>query len=81
MSLSGQQKITASLLILYWLALFIATHIPVPQAVQEAGVSDKGLHLLANLILVFLFWFTVSDGKKANWRKPAPWCVLVITVA
>ncbi|UCE49224.1 MAG: VanZ family protein [Phycisphaerales bacterium] len=81
MSLSGQQKITASLLIPYWTALFVATHIPVPQVVQEADVSDKGLHILANLILVFLFWFTVSDGKKANWRKAAPWCVLVITLA
>lgn len=81
MSLSGQQKITAILLVLYWTALFVATHIPVPQVVQEADVSDKGLHLLANMILVFLFWFTVSDGRRANWRQAAPWCVLGIMLA
>ena len=81
MSLSNQQKITAGLLILYWTALFVATHIPVPNVVREADVSDKGLHLLANLILVYLFWFTVSDGRKANWRRAAPWCVLAITLA
>lgn len=80
MSLSGQQKITAGLLILYWSALFIATHITIPQVVREAGVSDKSLHFLANLILVFLFWFTVSDGRKPNWRKAGPWCVLAIMI-
>jgi VanZ family protein len=80
MSLSNQQKITAGLLILYWTALFVATHIPVPNVVREADVSDKGLHLLANLILIFLFWFTVSDGKKAHWRKAAPWFVLTIMI-
>ncbi len=81
MSLSGQQKITASLLILYWSALFVATHIPIPASVRQADVSDKGLHLLANLILIFLFWFTVSDGRKADWRKAGPWLVLAITLA
>ena len=81
MSLSNQQKITAGLLILYWTALFVATHIPVPNVVREADVSDKGLHLLANLILIFLFWFTVSDGRKVSWRKAAPWCVLCIALA
>ena len=49
--------------------------------VREADVSDKSLHFLAYLILVFLLWFTVSDGKKVNWRKAAPWWVLCIMVA
>lgn len=80
MNLSGQQKITTGLLIVYWLALFTATHIPIPQVVQEAGVSDKGLHLLANLILIYLFWFTVSDGRKVNWRTMKPWCVLAVMI-
>jgi VanZ family protein len=80
MRLSGHQKITAGLLILYWLALFTSTHIPIPQVVQEADVSDKGLHLLANLILIFLFWFTISDGRKVQWRKIGPWCALAVMI-
>ena len=81
MSLSLQRKITAALLILYWPAFFFAAHTPVPEVVREAGVSDKGLHLLAYLILTFLLWFTVSDGGKVNWRRAAPWCVLLVTIA
>jgi VanZ family protein len=68
------------MLILYWPAFFFAAHTPVPQVVRQADVSDKGLHLLAYLILVFLLWFTVSDGGKVNWRRAAPWCVFFIAV-
>jgi VanZ family protein len=80
-TLSHQQKITAALLAIYWPVLFIFAHIPVPRAVQEAEVSDKSLHFMAYLILVFLLWFTVSDGKKINWRKASPWWVFLIMVA
>ncbi|MEA3225750.1 MAG: VanZ family protein [Planctomycetota bacterium] len=77
MTLSRRQKITALLLAIYWPALFIFAHISVPRVVREADVSDKSLHFIAFLILVFLLWFTVSDGRKVNWRIAAPWCVLL----
>ena len=66
---------------IYWPALFIFAHIPVPKVVQESDISDKSLHFLAYLILVFLLWFSVSDGKKVNWRKASPWWVFLIMVA
>lgn len=81
MVLSHQQKITAVLLAIYWPALFISAHIPVPRVVLESDVSDKGLHFLAYLVLVFLLWFTVSNGKKVNWRRASPWCVFLTMVA
>lgn len=81
MTLSHQQKTTTVLLAIYWPVLFIFAHIPVPRAVQEADVSDKSLHFMAYLILVFLLWFTVSDGKTVNWRKASPWWVFLIMVA
>jgi len=68
-------------LTIYWPALFIFAHIPVPRVVQESDISDKSLHFLAYLILVFLLWFSVSDGKKVNWRKASPWWVFLIMVA
>lgn len=80
-TLSSRQKITAVLLAIYWPVLFVFAHIPIPQVVHEADVSDKSLHFLAYLILVFLLWFTVSDGKKANWRTASPWRVFLIMVA
>jgi VanZ family protein len=81
MTLSHQQKITSVLLAIYWPVLFICAHIAVPKVVREADVSDKSLHFLAYLILVFLLWFTVSDGKKVKWRRALPWWVFLTMVA
>jgi VanZ family protein len=80
MTLSHQQKIAACLLALYWPALFVLAHIPIPRVVQEADVSDKSLHFLAYLILVFLLWSVVSGNQKVNWRRAAPWLVLFVIV-
>jgi hypothetical protein len=49
--------------------------------VREAGVSDKSLHFLAYLILVFLLWFAISGDKKVKWRRAAVWWVLLVMVA
>ena len=81
MALSRQQKITTIVLVFYWPALFVLAHVPIPQLVRRAGVSDKSLHFLAYLILAFLLWFAVSGDKKVCWRRAAPWWVLLIIVA
>ncbi len=80
MTLSHQQKITAYILVLYWPALFVLAHIPIPHVVQEADVSDKSLHFLAYLILTFLIWSTVGGNRKVKWRRAAPWLVLFVIV-
>lgn len=80
MVLSTQQKITKIALYLYWPTLFIAAHIPIPQPIRRAGVSDKSLHFLAYLMLVFLLWFAVSGIRKVNWRRSGPWLVLLALV-
>jgi len=80
MTLSQQQKIAACVLVLYWPALFVLTHIPIPHVVQEADVSDKSLHFLAYLILTFLIWSAVSGDRKVKWRRAAPWLVLFVIV-
>jgi hypothetical protein len=41
-------------------------------------VSDKSLHFLAYLILVFLLWFSVSAEVKVSWRRARVWWVLVV---
>ena len=78
MTLSHQQKIAACVLVLYWPVLFVLTHIPIPDVVQEADVSDKSLHFLAYLNLTFLIWSAVSGDKKVQWRRAAPWLVLFV---
>lgn len=68
-------------LLLYWPAIFIATHIPrIPQWVGQVPVSDKTLHFLAYLFLVFLLWFAINPNRKVSWRKPAAWWILFAVV-
>ncbi len=78
MAVSRRQKVTIILLVFYWLSYFILAHIPFPLLVRRAGVSDKGLHFLAFLILVFLLWFAVSGDKKVNWRRTGVWWVFFV---
>lgn len=70
-----QRKITIVLLILYWPALIVLAHMPIPQSVQNAEVSDKSLHFLAYLILVFLLWFSVTPNEKVKWHKIPVWII------
>lgn len=80
MALSYQRKIALFSLLFYWPALFVFAHIPMPLLVRNAGVSDKGLHFLAYLILFFLLWFAFSGDTKVNWRRGTVWWVLLIVV-
>jgi VanZ family protein len=88
MALSRRQKLTIIALVLYWPVLFILAHIPIPQLVREADVSDKGLHSLAYLILTFLLWSAINPDKKVNWRPRSclrqedagAWWILLVVV-
>ncbi|MHC4648833.1 MAG: VanZ family protein [Planctomycetota bacterium] len=77
MALSLRQKLTVIALLAYWPALFILAHIPIPQVVYSAKVSDKSLHFAAYLILVFLLWFAVRPDQKVSWRKAGVWWTLL----
>jgi len=81
MILIRRQKITIALLVLYWIALVVVTHMPIPKLVYEAQVSDKWLHFLGYINLVFLLWFTVYHDRKVNWRSRWTWLVLLAAAA
>ena len=80
MALFRRQKLIIISLLFYWPALFVLAHIPIPPVVRKAGVSDKCLHFMAYLVLVFLLWCAINPDRKVNWRKAAAWWVLVVTV-
>jgi VanZ family protein len=80
MALSLRRKIVVGVLVLYWPALFILAHIPIPKVVREADVSDKSFHFLSYLVLTFLLWFALRGNKKVNWRKAAVWWLLLLVV-
>lgn len=79
MTLPLRQKLTIISLLLYWPTIFVLAHIPIPQLIYKAQVSDKTLHLITYLILVFLLWFAVSPDRRVNWCKAAVWWVFLIT--
>ncbi len=80
MALSRRHKLTLISLLVYWPGVFILAHMPIPRVVYKAQVSDKWLHFLAYLVLVFLLWFAISPDKKVNWRKATVWWVLMVVV-
>lgn len=77
MALFRQRTISIISLALYWPVLLVFAHIPVPESVRRANVSDKSLHFLAYLVLAFLLWFSVKPDEKVNWRKKTVWLILI----
>lgn len=81
MPLYRRHKVVLAALLLYWPAMFVLTHIPqLPSWVVTAQMSDKSLHFLAYLALVFLWWFAISPYSRVNWRKAAVWWTLAVMV-
>ena len=81
MTLLQRHKITIAITAAYWLVLAVVTHIPMPNWARKTGFSDKTMHYLAYFVLACLLWFAVSPDKKANWRRPRVWLVLLIVIA
>ena len=83
--LSGRQKLAMIPLLLYWPAIFILTHIPLPgELLKDICASDKTFHYIMYLILAFLLWFTINPEKKVNWLKGSVWvamCTVVVYAA
>ena len=84
MALLRQHKIIILSLVFYWPTIFILAHVPVPKLVRTAGVSDKGVHFLAYMILAFLLCSAINPevllDKKVNWRKAAVWWIILVVV-
>jgi VanZ family protein len=76
MILTRRHKFAIAALLLYWPAIFAATHLPIPKLVQRAGINDKMIHFLAYLILTLFIWIAVSPQKKVNWLKWPVWVTL-----
>jgi VanZ family protein len=79
--LTRRQKITIAVLVPYWIVLLIVAHIPIPQIVYRAQVSDKWLHFLAYLDLVFLLWFSISPDRKVSLLSRMAWLILFAAAA
>jgi len=63
---------------IYWPVLFTLTHIPMPPIAGQSGMSDKTMHLLAFMTLMFLAWLTISPYEKVRWNRAKVWMVLAV---
>lgn len=73
-----RKKLSVVAITIYWPLLFIASHIPMPKAVQDANISDKSLHVLAYFLLAFLLWACTHPYQKVRWCQLGPWRVLLV---
>ncbi len=80
MPLLRRHKYSITLLSIYWPAIFILTHIPVPMLARQSGMSDKTMHFLAYMALVFFLWLAISPYQKVNWKKAKAWIILAVIV-
>jgi len=80
MPLKHRRKYVLTVLVVYWPVLFLLTHIPIPQIARRSGMSDKTMHFLAYMALVFLWWLTISPYKKVNWLKAKVYLALALMV-
>jgi len=81
MRMMQRKKVTIVLLALYWPTAFVLSHIPMPQVVRDAHMSDKSLHFLAYMVLTLLLWSVVKPYQKVRWRRAAAWWVFGIVIA
>jgi len=64
------RKSALFVLVCYWVALAIGTHIPhPPHVIFPRGTSDKMLHLVAYAGLAFLLSFNWSLRRPFGWRQ------------
>lgn len=80
MKTTREQKFFITILIFYWLGIFAATHIPIPDWTGKMGVSDKTMHFVAYMMLALLLWFGTSFEKKADWKKLRPWLLSAVVL-
>jgi VanZ family protein len=66
------------LLVCYWIALFVATHVPMPGSMHHVPHGDKLAHFAAYAGLAFLFAFALQ-GKNVSLVGYA--CVLGVVAA
>lgn len=56
-------------LAIYWIALFISTHVPLSEVEGLPEHADKGMHFGAYAGLAFLLGLYLGAGRPMRWRR------------
>lgn len=66
----------------YWIALFLATHLPVPKAIaNEVSAFDKGIHGAAYFVLAGLLVLSNGWPYRLSLRRMAILALITISYA
>jgi VanZ family protein len=76
---SHMRRAAIGVLGMYWLALFVGTHVPISMKGMGQG-GDKILHFLAFTGLAFLMSFGIG-GRRPTWRAFAVVLVVALSYA
>lgn len=63
------RRLLGSLLLVYWVALFVSTHVPLPKQVHMPGQSDKWIHVAAYAVLACLLGLWISATRRLGRRE------------
>lgn len=75
---SHPARLLTALALLFWLALFVATHLPDTPDVVTAGGLDKACHFAAFAALAFLTCWAVSSRRRLT---PAVYLAILALLA
>ena len=66
-------------LVLYWPVIFLFSHMPnVPGWILRTQMSDKTLHYLGYLLLVFLWWFSIFPSQRPTLFSRSLWFTIAM---
>lgn len=69
----------------YWLMMFLGTHLPVQEVVEQLPASDKHLHLMSYCLLGFALpwwrWSAVWESQRRGWWHAMTLCLLIVGYA
>ena len=66
-------------LVLYWPVIFLLAHMPnVPGWILRTQMSDKTLHYLGYLLLVFLWWFSIFPSQRPTLFSKPLWFTIAM---
>ena len=66
-------------LVLYWPVIFLLAHMPnVPGWILRTQMSDKALHYLGYLLLVFFWWFSIFPSRRPTLFSKPTWFTIAM---
>jgi hypothetical protein len=66
-------------LVLYWPLIFLMAHMPnVPAWILRTQMSDKALHYLGYLMLVYLWWFSIFPSQRPSFFSRSLWFTIAM---